>query len=329
MWPVHGLAKRLLGGGGRALSRWGLFGGSLRRVSGSRPDQDTTVTEVKKPLPEQSGHDFLLVIYANDKSAQGSRLMLEAGLVRVGRMSDSEIVLEDNAVSRRHARIERREDGYVVMDVGSRNGTLLNDREISDVVKLSNGDRLQIGSTIFKYIGGNEPESAFYEEIYQMMITDSLTQVRNRRHFDDVIEREFSRARRFGRPLSLLILDIDFFKRVNDDYGHLVGDAVLREVAQLIHTRVRRDDTVVRYGGEEFVVLMPETPIGNATSLAAELCAAIAAHVIAYRGARLSVSVSVGCAELLEGDDVAGDLVRRADERLYAAKHAGRNRVMW
>jgi two-component system, cell cycle response regulator len=290
-------------------------------------DQDTTVTDIK-PAPEPIGHDFLLVIHAKDKRMQGSRRVLAAGPVRIGRLSDNEIVLDDDAASRRHARIEKRDNGWAVMDVGSRNGTLLNDREISGVVMLSSGDRLQIGSTIFKYLSGSEPESAFFEEIYQMMITDTLTQARNRRHFEDIIERELSRARRFQRPLSLLMLDIDFFKRVNDDHGHLAGDAVLRELVQLVRMRVRRDDTVVRYGGEEFVVLMPETALTSATAVANELCAGIASHVVEYRGVRLSVTVSIGCAELVETDVVAGDLVRRSDERLYEAKRAGRNRVM-
>jgi diguanylate cyclase (GGDEF)-like protein len=125
------------------------------------------------------------------------------------------------------------------------------------------------------------------------------------------------------------MIDIDHFKRVNDDHGHLVGDAVLREVAQSIRARVRRDDTIVRYGGEEFIVLMPETPLSSATSVAQDLCAAIAEQSIAYRSLRLQVSVSVGCAEFDPNDGAASDLVRRSDEKLFAAKRAGRNCVLW
>jgi diguanylate cyclase (GGDEF)-like protein len=290
-------------------------------------EQDTTVTDARKLVDQPPDAEFLLVIYAQDKAAQGTRYMLGDGPVRVGRMTDSEIVLSDDAVSRRHARIEKRGDAWVVRDVGSRNGTLVNDREISEVARFSHGDRLQIGSTIFKLLGGHEAESAFFEEIYQLTITDNLTQVHNRRHFDDVIQREFSRARRFRRQLGLLMLDIDHFKRVNDDYGHLVGDAVLREVAQLIHARVRRDDTVARYGGEEFVVLMPETGLAAVKAVALQICAEIATLTVEYRSALVSVTASVGCAALLDPDKATNDLVLRADERLYAAKHAGRNCV--
>jgi two-component system cell cycle response regulator len=291
-------------------------------------ERDTTVTDAKAPSPGPAGEEFLVVIYAKDKASLGSQRMLGTSPVRVGRMSDNEIVLDDDSVSRRHARIEKREDGWVVMDVGSRNGTLVNDREISGVAKLAHGDRLQIGFTIFKYLSGNDAESAFFEEIYQLTITDNLTQVHNRRHFDDVIEREFSRARRFGRPLSLLMLDIDSFKRINDGYGHLVGDAVLRDIARLVQMRVRRDDTVARYGGEEFVVLMPETTLSNAMPVATKLRAEIAAHVITYRDVRFSVTVSIGCAEFVDGDVAPSDLVLRADKKLYAAKDAGRNCVI-
>ena len=168
---------------------------------------------------------------------------------------------------------------------------------------------------------------SFFEEIYLLTITDTLTKLHNRRHFDEVLEHEVWRARRHGRPLGLLVFDIDRFKCVNDEYSHLVGDAVLREVAGLARARVRREDTIARYGGEEFVVLMPETRVGNVRAVGEQLRASIASHMIEYRGASLSVTVSVGCAELEDGDFAATDLVARADQRLYNAKHAGRNRV--
>jgi diguanylate cyclase (GGDEF)-like protein len=242
-------------------------------------------------------------------------------------MSDNDIVLDDEAVSRRHARIERRAKGWAVMDVGSRNGTFVNDREISEVAALRQGDYVQIGRTIFKLMGGKQAEADFFEEIYLLTITDNLTKVHNRRHFDAVLEREFRRARRHGRPLGLLLFDIDWFKRINDDYSHLLGDTVLREIAQLARARVRSDDTIARYGGEEFVVLMPETALRSVRLVADQLRAAIAAHTIEYRGAQLSVTVSVGCAELSDSDSSAADLVLRADENLHEAKRAGRNRV--
>jgi diguanylate cyclase (GGDEF)-like protein len=292
-----------------------------------RRDQQTTATDARRANPEPRGEASLVIIYATDKRAQGRRQPLGAGPVRIGRLEDNDIALEDDIVSRRHARLEKRGDAWAIMDAGSRNGTLVNDREISGVVTLTPGDRLQIGSTVFKYLDGRDVETDFYEELYQLMITDNLTQVRNRHYLEESLKQELNRARRHERTLSVLLLDIDFFKRVNDDYGHLVGDAVLRNVAQIVRGRVRHYDTVARYGGEEFAVLMPETSLSDAAHVAGELGKAVAKSVVEYRGVRVSVTVSIGCAEMHEGDDPAS-VVARADERLYAAKNAGRNRVM-
>ncbi len=149
----------------------------------------------------------------------------------------------------------------------------------------------------------------------------------NRRHFDETLEREYLRARRHRRPLSLLVLDIDHFKKINDQYGHLAGDHVLRELAGLVQGRVRRDETVARYGGEEFVVLLPETTLEGAVSLAENLRARIAAHSFVFQNTNIPVTVSIGCSEAIEADSTAPDLFRRADELLYQAKKGGRNRV--
>jgi diguanylate cyclase (GGDEF)-like protein len=293
-----------------------------------RRDQQTTETGSGRPCPEPRGEPSLVIIYATDKTAQGWRQPLGQGPVRIGRLEDNDIALDDDTVSRRHARLEKRGDGWVIMDTGSRNGTLVNDGEITGVVTLARGGRVQIGTTVFKYLSGRDVETDFYEEIYQLSITDNLTQVGNRRYLEDSLEHELSRARRFERPLSVLLLDIDFFKRVNDEHGHLVGDAVLRNVAQIVRGRVRHYDTVARYGGEEFAVVMPETGLSDAAHVAGELGKAIARSVVEYRSARVSVTVSVGCAEMQDHDDDAASVLARADERLYAAKHAGRNRVM-
>jgi diguanylate cyclase (GGDEF)-like protein len=292
-----------------------------------RHDQETIVTDVTKRPPKPATSDCLVVIYAKDKNQQGRRYLLEAGPLRIGRMPDNEVMLEDDGVSRRHARIEPRGPHWFVMDVGSRNGTLLNERELEGEAQLANGDRIKIGSTIFKYLSGADAEADYFEEIFQVTITDGLTQIGNRKHFDETLEREFSRARRHHRPLSILVIDIDHFKQVNDRYGHLTGDFVLRAVADTMKQRVRRDETLARYGGEEFVILVAETELPGVVQLAEDLRAAIEAREIVFQDARIEVTVSIGCAALSPADKTPSDLFRRADEKLYAAKHAGRNRI--
>jgi diguanylate cyclase (GGDEF)-like protein len=291
-------------------------------------DQDTLVT-VKDPvhLEGVAGNDCLVIIHRRDGLSLTRRIDLARPVIRIGRDTANDIVLEDTEVSRRHARVEARGRSWVLMDVGSTNGTFLNDRELEGCVKLKRGDRLKIGSHIFKFLTGDDVESAYHDEIYRLSITDNLTGIPNARALRDELAREFSRARRHSLPTSFLMIDIDRFKDVNDTYGHLAGDAVLARVAAAIRSATRDGDTVARYGGEEIAVLMPQTELAEATAVAERIRASIAKLVTEYRGLAIDVTVSVGCAALAPEDKTHDDLVERADHQLYAAKAAGRNRV--
>ena len=165
-----------------------------------------------------------------------------------------------------------------------------------------------------------------HREAQRLSVTDPLTGAGNLRHMTTTLAREVERATRFQRPLSLLLLDLDFFKNVNDTYGHTVGDAVLRELARRLASCVREVDVVARYGGEEFVVVTPETDIEGAERLAARICEAVREEPFVVGDDVVQVTVSVGIASLPQHGTASGDLVRAADEGLYAAKHAGRDR---
>lgn len=154
--------------------------------------------------------------------------------------------------------------------------------------------------------------------------TDSLTGLANRRAFDDEIARRFAEWERRGTPFSLLILDVDFFKKFNDTHGHQAGDEVLRKVAGAISSCVREMDLPCRYGGEEFAVVLPTTEAPDAGILAERVRMAVEAMGVPFEGKSLSVTTSVGLAGVNAEDDVAR-LVKRADEALYASKDAGRN----
>jgi diguanylate cyclase (GGDEF)-like protein len=287
----------------------------------------TAVTDVTEQPLRRAGSDCLVVIYSEQKSLLGRRFRLENGPVRLGRELDNEIVLREKSVSRRHARIERSDDGWSLVDSGSSNGTRLNDRELSGRRRLERDDRIKVGSTIFKYLSGSDVESAFHEEIYQLSIVDHLTGLRNRRAFEDEFEREFSRARRYDRKLSLVMIDIDHFKGVNDDWGHPAGDQVLAQVASVLHSRLQQDEMLARYGGEEFVLVLAETTAVRAHEFAEELRALVASTDFYVQGERLGITISLGCAELRETDKSGRALLQRADEKLYESKNAGRNRV--
>jgi len=247
--------------------------------------------------------------------------------MRIGRGGDNQLVLDEDSVSRRHAHLERRAGSWYVVDDNSTNGTFCNDEQITPEQGLHNGDRVKIGPTIFKFLSGADVESQYHEEIYRMTIVDGLTQIHNRRYLMEALEREIIRARRHERTLSLLMFDVDFFKNVNDTHGHLAGDFVLKELARVVQSRIRRDEVFARYGGEEFCIILPETNLDGALSLAETLRQKVEAHEFSFQADRIRVTVSIGAAQLTETDRSGTELLARADQLLYAAKEGGRNRV--
>ncbi len=157
-------------------------------------------------------------------------------------------------------------------------------------------------------------------------MNDPLTGLFNRRHLEEELRKEIDRADRHGRPLALAMLDADHFKRINDGHGHQAGDEVLRAIARRCQNRLRSHDLIGRYGGEEFVIVFPETTLAEAAVVAERLRAAVTEQRIEGGGAKLSVTVSIGLAELVPGQGLES-LFRRADSALYRAKQDGRNLV--
>ena len=294
----------------------------------SESDEKTRVTQVvQAPPPDQTpGNDCVVVIYASEPGLLGKRYVLDKSPLRVGRGGDNHIVLDGDSVSRRHSHFERRSNGWFIVDDGSTNGTFLNEEQIKREAGLNNGDRVKVGPTILKYLSGLDAEAKYHEEIYRMTIVDGLTQIHNKRYLFEALDKELIRARRYDRQLSLLIFDIDYFKNINDQYGHLAGDYVLRELARIVQERIRRDEVFARYGGEEFVIALPETSLQGAVTLAENLRARVETHGFAFQGERIPVTISIGCAVLGE-EKSAADLIQLADDKLYEAKRGGRNRV--
>lgn len=176
----------------------------------------------------------------------------------------------------------------------------------------------------------NEKLSQLIQELEQLSRTDALTGCVNRRYFQECLNTELDRAHRYGRPCSLIMLDIDWFKKINDSFGHAAGDEALKEVVRKIGDTVRRQDIVGRLGGEEFVVLMPETGLDSALATAERIRKAIATKPVCFDGIEIPLTVSAGVALMSadEKSDSADSLLHRADQCLYQAKSAGRNCVM-
>jgi diguanylate cyclase (GGDEF)-like protein len=293
------------------------------------PTRVTTVGPAKSDPLQPKGTDCIVVIYTKQPTLLGKRFPLEASPTRVGRGADNEIVLDGDSVSRRHAQFDRRGESWFLSDVGSTNGTYCNDEQIAAAVTLRNGDRVKVGPTIFKFLSGADVESQYHEEIYRLTIMDGLTQIYNARYLYEALEREIIRCRRHERDLSVIMFDIDYFKRINDVHGHLAGDFVLKELARIIQQRIRRDEVFARYGGEEFSIILPETPLEGAVSLAETLRQRVEEHVFSFQADTIKVTISIGAAQLTDADKTANELLKRADELLYQAKRTGRNRVCY
>ncbi|MCG5054723.1 MAG: GGDEF domain-containing protein [Myxococcales bacterium] len=246
----------------------------------------------------------------------------------MGRLESCDLPLDDEGVSRRHAQVSLTDEGAVLEDLDSRNGTFVGNKPIKRHV-LSPDEIIRVGAqTVIKFALMDPIEEEYQRRLLQSALRDVLTGLYNRRHFDERFAAECAAARRHGRPLSLVIFDVDDFKRLNDTHGHGTGDHVLREVARVLGANTRKEDSVFRYGGEEFCFLLRETPLEGAVKAAERRRELVARMRLKLPGFEtLKVTVSAGVAEWRVGQDDA-EFFARADRALYEAKRAGKNRVL-
>lgn len=290
--------------------------------------QETRVTKITK-LRDQLRLDLescLVQIHGPDL---GKKYIIDAedGL-SMGRDEGNSVIVDLDNVSRRHAMVSNRDGKYFVKDLGSTNGTYLNDVEIHDEQPLRTGDLVKVGGAIFKFLSGGNIETQYHEEIYSLTISDGLTQIHNKRFFLEFLEREMGRCHRYNRSLSLIMFDIDHFKQINDTNGHLAGDYVLRELSATIKPRVRKEECFARYGGEEFAVVMPEAGGSNALKFAEKIRKLVEDHQFTFENKLIRVTVSVGVADLTGDITEPLQFIKLADTNLYKAKKTGRNRVV-
>jgi two-component system, cell cycle response regulator len=290
----------------------------------------TRVTKVQVMKPERVSDGACLVLIYPPGPDMGKRFPLDRLEFVLGRGNDCDIQVDRDSVSRRHARVFRSDPAstaWTVQDLGSTNGSYVNDQPIQQA-SLRDGDFLKIGAAIFKFLTGANVEVSYHEEIYRMTIVDGLTGVHNKRYLLEFLDREMARCMRYGRPLSLVMFDIDHFKGINDQHGHLTGDSVLKELARRLTQRIRREELLARYGGEEFAAVLPETGRTGALEFGEQIRQLVARDPFEFEGDRLNVTISVGVATI-DGEPIdLANFIRLADENLYRAKRAGRNRVV-
>ena len=280
------------------------------------------------PMHVESEADVILIAHPEGQRL-GSRFRLSPGTtLEIGRSAAVGISLpEVMSISRKHARLRYIGPVVTIEDLGSTNGTYVNGQPIHGRTVLRSGDRFQTAAVHFKFLHEQDVESAYHLAIYELVAKDGLTEIFNKRKLDEELQREFARAMRHQRPLSLIIFDLDEFKTINDTYGHLCGDFILKQVASLARDLVRPEQVLARAGGDEFVILAPETGAEGAQSLAAKLRDRIASYEHRYGDIKITVSCSFGVAELDKTMANPHDLYQAADDALLLSKRSGRNRV--
>ena len=304
-------------------------GGHKYQLLEDDPAERTAVLALRdiKALRMQAKDRHLLI------RARGAQLghvtMLGEEVQRIGRSSDCEMWLNDDGVSRRHALIAYENGTYVLRDTESANGTFVGGQRVESAV-LRDGDLIQFGpQAVFRYAVADEGQEQLLRQLYEASVTDALTGANNREHFDNQLRMELSYARRHSTDVSLVLFDVDHFKRVNDSYGHPVGDEVLIEISKATRRLVRNEDVFARYGGEEFALILRGIPLEGARAVGERLRERIAEVSIRTERGTFGVTVSVGCASFATtAEPNVENLVQTADRRLYAAKNGGRNRVV-
>jgi diguanylate cyclase (GGDEF)-like protein len=296
-----------------------------------RPSTEPITAEYRIPVPgrhverPEERHPVLLFLTG---ARVGASVMLGGRPLVIGRDSTCDIVAPDETVSRRQARLLREDSGAIVIeDLGSRNGTVVNGERVARRT-LADGDRIMLGRTVLKFVLQGQIEDDCQRRIYELSTRDGLTNLYNRRYFDERLRSELAFARRHGSLLALLLLDLDHFKRLNDTHGHVAGDRALAEVARVLEAQVRGEDMVARFGGEEIVVLVRDTPIEGVLVLAERLRDSVESLRIRHEGAVLTVTASIGGITMRPSRTTSADeLIAAADRLLYEAKSQGRNRV--
>ena len=321
--------------------------------------KDQTHTKPAAPIEgdvEQKRNLAYLVVLAGVSAGEMFKLQLDKTVI--GRGPRCAVRLNDEGVSREHCQLVREvgagagagetsepgTDKIVLEDLGSTNGTFCNGERV-DRRDLTDGDKISVGaSTILKFTYQDQVDERYQKRLFESALRDGLTRAFNRRYFVQRLAAEVRFAERHEQPLALLMLDLDHFKQLNDSWGHIVGDGVLRALVDVLHDTLRAEDVLARYGGEEFTVLARGINADNARALAERVRRVVEGMKLSKDGAPLPVTVSIGISVFpLEaaGDEAGGaapdeastseqigrQLIERADAALYRAKRAGRNRV--
>jgi len=251
----------------------------------------------------------------------------------LGRDKANAISVDDPKVSKKHCEILiiRVNDllQIVIKDLGSTNGTYVNHEPVNHRI-LNSGDKITVGETVFRFSYNDEIEEEYHSRLFNFAATDSLTGLYNRRYVLNELEKHHKISKRNRRLFSIIVMDIDDFKKINDTYGHAAGDEFLKKVAFIINNTLREQDIAGRLGGEEFLLVLPETDLEGAYILAGRIRESIAAAEVIYAGQVIQATISSGVSQYnLEFPPRSTDTIfQHADHAMYKAKKSGKNKVI-
>lgn len=277
---------------------------------------------------EQTGWTACLVIVRG--VGTGNKILLNRDEIIIGRADDVDVRLAKAGVSRRHAMVRRiGEQQFQLSDLQSTNGTFVNSERITEIT-LKDQDLIAVGESRLKFLAADSPEQPYYEELYCQSQLDKALQIYNKHYFLTRLDEELRRHQLFEAPLSLLMFDVDHFKRLNDTYGHLAGDAALVHLAETVKQRIRVTDVLCRYGGEEFGIIMPQTNAQQAQVVAEQIRLLVLSAPVKHEQTVINMTISLGISSHSKDEPQASReaLIMQADMALYTAKHSGRNRVI-
>ncbi|NVB81910.1 MAG: diguanylate cyclase [Kofleriaceae bacterium] len=295
-------------------------------------DEETTtgtdLEEVREKL-SSVGTKFKPCLTVLTGGASGQLFKVMKGTAVIGRAPSVEVKLEDDGISRSHARLRAETNRAWLEDMGSRNGTFVNGTKITSATELREGDKIQVGrTTVLRFGFHDDLDESFHENLMSSALRDGLTKLFNKRYLMDRLDSELKFAQRHQTALTLLMLDLDHFKKINDTNGHLAGDMLLSTVATALLRAVRNEDVVARFGGEEIAIVLRAIGVEAAAHMAERLRKVVEQAEVEIDGKKLRATASIGVAGYPSTPAKSvEELIEAADKALYRAKADGRNRV--
>ncbi|MEZ4750072.1 MAG: GGDEF domain-containing protein [Bdellovibrionota bacterium] len=293
-------------------------------------NRDRTIVVTEKVRLDDNGSTYEPYLIQISGRETGQMYNLKGRNVKLGRDPSCQIPLDDPHVSRNHAEIIwRNGTDLVIRDVGSTNGIFVNGKKVQEQVLLD-GDKILIGTRLyFKFCYQDSVDQSYQQNLFRAANIDGLTQLYNKKYFVDVLSKEFSFSKRNKTPLSLMMIDVDHFKKINDTHGHIAGDLVLKQIGQYLHKSLRLENIACRYGGEEFAIILRNVDATVAMQIAERVRLNVEKQPVTYRNENIFITISLGVATFENGNfETIEDFIRTADECLYAAKQGGRNRTV-